>query len=72
VALSDPRPEDGWSGEIGFIHEVLLRSYLADHPAPEECEYYLCGPPLMLSAMRALLDRLGVPPENVYFDDFGA
>jgi Na+-transporting NADH:ubiquinone oxidoreductase subunit F len=72
VALSDPRPEDGWSGEVGFIHEVLLRSYLADHPAPEECEYYLCGPPLMLSAMRALLDRLGVPPENVHFDDFGA
>jgi Na+-transporting NADH:ubiquinone oxidoreductase subunit F len=72
VALSEPRPEDAWSGEVGFIHEVLLRSYLAEHPAPEECEYFLCGPPLMLSATRAMLDRLGVPPENVHFDDFGA
>jgi Na+-transporting NADH:ubiquinone oxidoreductase subunit F len=72
VALSEPRPEDAWSGEVGFIHEVLLRGYLAEHPAPEECEYYLCGPPLMLRATRAMLDRLGVPPENIHFDDFGA
>jgi Na+-transporting NADH:ubiquinone oxidoreductase subunit F len=57
---------------VGFIHEVLLRGYLAEHPAPEECEYSLCGPPLMLRATRAMLDRLGVPPENVHLDDFGA
>jgi Na+-transporting NADH:ubiquinone oxidoreductase subunit F len=72
VALSEPRPEDAWGGEVGFVHEVLLRRHLAEHPAPEECEYYLCGPPLMLRATRAMLDRLGVPPENVHFDDFGA
>jgi Na+-transporting NADH:ubiquinone oxidoreductase subunit F len=72
VALSEPRPEDDWSGELGFVHEVLLRRHLDEHPAPEACEYYLCGPPLMLRATRAMLDRLGVPPENVRFDDFGA
>jgi Na+-transporting NADH:ubiquinone oxidoreductase subunit F len=71
VALSEPRPEDAWTGEVGFIHEVLLRRYLQAHPTPEACEYYLCGPPLMLRATRAMLDRLGVPPENVRFDDFG-
>jgi Na+-transporting NADH:ubiquinone oxidoreductase subunit F len=71
VALSEPRPEDAWTGEVGFIHEVLLRSYLQEHPTPELCEYYLCGPPLMLQATRAMLDRLGVPSENVRFDDFG-
>jgi Na+-transporting NADH:ubiquinone oxidoreductase subunit F len=71
VALSEPRPEDGWTGEVGFVHEVLLRSYLGGHPAPEECEYYVCGPPLMLRALQALLDRLGVPPENIHLDDFG-
>ena len=72
VALSEPRPEDAWTGEVGFIHEVLLRAYLREHPVPEGCEYYLCGPPLMLSATRSMLDRLGVPPENVHFDDFGS
>ncbi len=69
--LSDPRPEDGWSGDRGFIHEVLLQRYLAGHSAPEECEYYLCGPPLMIHATRQLLDELGVPCEHVHFDDFG-
>jgi len=72
VALSEPRAEDAWTGEVGFVHEVLHRRYLADHPDPGECEYYLCGPPLMIRATRALLERLGVPGENVRFDDFGS
>jgi Na+-transporting NADH:ubiquinone oxidoreductase subunit F len=72
VALSEPRREDAWEGEVGFIHEVLLRRHLAGHPRPEECEYYLCGPPLMASATQAMLARLGVAPENVHFDDFGS
>ena len=71
VALSEPRPGDDWQGETGFIHEVLQRRYLAEHPAPEECDYYLCGPPLMVKAVRAMLDELGVDPERVYADDFG-
>ena len=71
VALSEPRPDDEWQGETGFIHQVLYRRYLADHPAPEECAYYLCGPPLMVKAMRSLLDELGVDPERVKADDFG-
>jgi len=70
-ALSEPRPEDDWEGETGFIHDVLRRRYLADHPAPEECEYYLCGPPMMVRAMRELLDSLGVDPEQIKADDFG-
>jgi Na+-transporting NADH:ubiquinone oxidoreductase subunit F len=72
AALSEPGPEEEWGGEVGFIHEVLHRRHLANHPSPEECEYYLCGPPLMASATRAMLERLGVPPESVRFDDFGA
>jgi Na+-transporting NADH:ubiquinone oxidoreductase subunit F len=71
VALSEPHPEDRWDGEVGFIHEVLYRCYLKDHPAPEECEYYLCGPPMMIKAVRTMLDQLGVDPEAVLFDDFG-
>jgi len=71
AALSEPLPEDNWNGCTGFIHEVLLREYLAKHPSPEACEYYLCGPPLMLSACRKMLDNLGVDPEDVLFDDFG-
>jgi Na+-transporting NADH:ubiquinone oxidoreductase subunit F len=71
-ALSEPLPEDAWTGEVGFIHEVLHRCYLADHPQPEECEYYLCGPPLMAQATQAMLERLGVSPDNVFFDDFGS
>lgn len=70
-ALSEPRPEDGWTGEVGFVHEVLERSYLAKQPRPEDCEFYLCGPPLMARATLAMLARLGVPPENIRFDDFG-
>jgi Na+-transporting NADH:ubiquinone oxidoreductase subunit F len=71
VALSEPRPEDEWRGKTGFIHDVLYESYLKDHPAPEDCEYYLCGPPMMVRAARNMLDNLGVDPENISFDDFG-
>lgn len=72
VALSDPLPEDDWTGHQGFIHQVLYENYLKDHAAPEDCEYYICGPPMMLAACTELLDDLGVEPENVLFDDFGA
>ena len=71
LALSEPLREDNWEGPVGFIHEVLYEHYLKDHPAPEDCEYYLCGPPLMVSAVMHLLDDLGVEKENVLFDDFG-
>ncbi|MEE2686429.1 MAG: NADH:ubiquinone reductase (Na(+)-transporting) subunit F [Planctomycetota bacterium] len=71
IALSDPLPEDSWSGYTGFIHQVLLDNYLADHPAPEDVEYYICGPPLMLQAVLKMLDELGVEAENILFDDFG-
>lgn len=71
LALSDPLPEDHWQGLTGFIHEVLLKHYLNDHPAPEDCEYYLCGPPMMNAALIHMLDELGVEEENILFDDFG-
>ncbi len=71
VALSEPQPEDNWNGCIGFIHQVLYEEYLKNHPAPEDCEYYICGPPMMLSAVLSLLDSLGVEKENILFDDFG-
>ena len=71
VALSEPQPEDKWEGYTGFIHQVLYDNYLKDHPAPEDCEYYVCGPPMMLAAVRKMLDDLGVESENVLYDDFG-
>ncbi len=71
IALSEPIPEDNWNGYKGFIHQVVYDSYLKDHPAPEDCEYYVCGPPLMLHAVLQMLDNLGVEPENILFDDFG-
>lgn len=71
VALSDPRPEDDWDGDTGFIHDVLFERYLKDHPAPEDCEYYLCGPPVMNAAVINMLEDLGVEPENIMLDDFG-
>ncbi len=71
VALSEPMPEDNWDGLTGFIHQVLHDSYLKDHDAPEDCEYYICGPPMMNSAVVQMLDSLGVEPENIMFDDFG-
>jgi Na+-transporting NADH:ubiquinone oxidoreductase subunit F len=72
VALSDTKPEDHWEGAKGFIHDVVFENYLKDHPAPEDCEYYLCGPPLMIKAVFAMLDNLGVDRENILFDDFGS
>ncbi len=71
VALSEPLPEDNWTGYVGFIHQVLYEHYLKDHPAPEDCEYYICGPPLMNQAVFKLLDDLGVEKENIAYDDFG-
>lgn len=71
VALSDPLPEDRWDGHTGFIHQVLLDNYLKDHPNPEDCEYYLCGPPMMNSAVISMLEDLGVERENIMLDDFG-
>ncbi|NNC94967.1 MAG: NADH:ubiquinone reductase (Na(+)-transporting) subunit F [Chitinophagales bacterium] len=70
-ALSEPLPEDNWDGPVGFIHQVCLDKYLKEHPEPEEIEYYLCGPPAMLQAVFRMLDDLGVPEENIAFDDFG-
>ena len=80
--MSEPLPEDNWKikkspddkdadGYVGFIHQVLYDNYLKDHPEPDEVEYYLCGPPLMNSAVLKLLDDLGIPQENIRFDDFG-
>lgn len=71
VALSEPHAGEAWTGDRGFIHAVLYERYLRDHPAPEDCDYYLCGPPLMLQATLRLLERLGVDGESVHFDDFG-
>ena len=71
VALSEPLPEDDWKGKKGFIHQVIFDSYLKKHPEPEEIEYYLCGPPMMISAVLKMLDDLGVPEEMIMFDDFG-
>ena len=71
VALSDPQPEDNWDGLTGFIHNVLLEKYLKDHPAPEDCEFYMCGPPMMNAAVINMLKDLGVEDENIMLDDFG-
>lgn len=71
VALSDPLPEDAWSGYTGFIHSVLYNEYLKTHPAPEDCEYYLCGPPMMNAAVIKMLLDLGVERDNIMLDDFG-
>lgn len=70
VALSDPQPEDDWSGMTGFIHNVVLENYLRNHPAPEDCEYYMCGPPMMNAAVIRMLKDLGVEDENIALDEF--
>lgn len=70
-ALSDPQKEDNWSGYSGFIHEVLYENYLQDHPAPEDCEYYMCGPPMMNAAVIKMLHDLGVEDDHIMLDDFG-
>ena len=71
LALSDPLPEDNWEGPTGFIHNVLFENYLKDHPAPEDCEFYMCGPPMMNASVIKMLQDLGVEPENILLDDFG-
>ena len=71
LALSDPLPEDNWTGYTGFIHLVVLEEYLKDHPAPEDISYYLCGPPMMNQSVFEMLDNLGVEEENIHLDDFG-
>jgi Na+-transporting NADH:ubiquinone oxidoreductase subunit F len=71
LAMSEPLPEDNWTGYTGFIHQVVLDKYLNTHPEPDEIEFYLCGPPMMNEAVFKMLDELGVPPENIAFDDFG-
>ena len=72
IALSDPKPDDNWSGYVGFIHQVVFDNYLKNHEAPEDIEYYLCGPPMMTASVNRMLDELGVPPENIMYDNFGA
>ena len=71
IALSDPQPEDNWSGLTGFIHNVLYENYLKDHPAPVDCEVYMCGPPMMNAAVIKMLKSLGVEDDNILLDDFG-
>ncbi|MCB9522791.1 MAG: NADH:ubiquinone reductase (Na(+)-transporting) subunit F [Myxococcales bacterium] len=71
LALSDALPEDNWTGYKGFIHQVVLENYLKSHPSPEDVEYYMCGPPMMNSAVISMLENLGVEPENIMLDDFG-
>ncbi len=70
VALSDPQPEDNWTGMKGFIHNVVYEHYLKDHPAPEDCEFYMCGPPMMNAAVIKMLKDLGVEDENISLDEF--
>jgi Na+-transporting NADH:ubiquinone oxidoreductase subunit F len=71
IGLSEPLPEDNWTGYTGFIHNVLYDEYLANHQTPEDCEYYLCGPPMMNSAVIKMLDDLGVTSDHILLDDFG-
>ena len=71
LALSDPQPEDHWSGPTGFIHNVLYENYLKNHPAPEDCEFYMCGPPMMNAAVIKMLLDLGVERDSIFLDDFG-
>jgi len=71
LALSDPLPEDNWTGYTGFIHNVLYEHYLKEHEAPEDCEYYMCGPPMMNASVIKMLEDMGVEPENILLDDFG-
>lgn len=71
VALSDPEPGSKWTGAVGFVHDVALQRHLGKHPAPNDCEYYLCGPPLMIRAVLTMLDELGVDGDSIFNDDFG-
>jgi len=71
LVLSDPQPEDNWSGATGFVHHYLYNTYLKNHRNPEDCEYYMCGPPMMTRSVVDMLTGLGVERENILFDDFG-
>ena len=71
VALSDPLPDDNWDGYKGFIHNVLFEEFIKNHPAPEDCEFYMCGPPIMNTSVINMLIANGVEPENIMLDDFG-
>ena len=71
IALSEPMPEDNWDGYVGFIHQVVIDNYLNDHPAPEDIEFYFCGPPIMNKCVTQMCEDFGVEPENIAFDDFG-
>ncbi len=71
LALSEPLPEDNWTGLTGFIHQVVIDNYLKDHPAPEDIEFYFCGPPIMNQCVMKMCEDFGVEPENIAFDDFG-
>ena len=71
IALSDPQPEDNWTGYTGFIHQVIYDNYLKDHDAPEDIEYYMCGPGPMANAVKVMLENLGVERSQLFFDDFG-
>ncbi|MFK7769935.1 MAG: NADH:ubiquinone reductase (Na(+)-transporting) subunit F [Mariniblastus sp.] len=71
LALSEPLPEDNWTGYTGFIHQVVIDNYLKDHPAPEDIEFYFCGPPIMNQCVMKMCEDFGVEPENIAFDDFG-
>ena len=71
IALSDPQPEDNWDGYVGFIHQVVIDNHLKDHPAPEDIEFYFCGPPIMNQCVQKMCEDFGVEPENISFDDFG-
>ena len=71
IALSEPLPEDNWEGYTGFIHTVIHDEYLGEHKAPEDCEYYLCGPPMMNTAVIKMLEDLGVSDDHILLDDFG-
>jgi Na+-transporting NADH:ubiquinone oxidoreductase subunit F len=72
IGLSEPQPEDNWTGPVGFIHKVIYDNYLSKHPEPEEIEYYLCGPPMMNEAVNKMLYDLGVSKEMIAYDDFGS
>jgi len=72
LALSAPLPEDNWEGATGFIHQIVRDEYLLNHPAPEDCEYYMCGPPMMIDAVMEMLENLGVERESIFYDDFGS
>tara|TARA_Y100000031_G_C8145291_1_gene349654 strand:+ start:99 stop:374 length:276 start_codon:yes stop_codon:yes gene_type:complete len=71
IAMSEPLPEDDWGGPTGFIHQALYDNYLKDHEDPTEVEYYMCGPPMMISACESMLDSLGVDPKMIAYDSFG-